>query len=585
MEGSLVANPHLFSMPKQHFGAIVNSQFSAGVSSFAFQGTNAHLVMGASLAASSAAEEKLLPHWRRHYIHVLPPAHPQLWCISAIYRAGTVSFEMRLGHPALAFFCDHQVSSKIIFPGAGYMEMLAAAGKALLNGNSAALAVTGASISAPLIINQTAFAPQLANFVLRAEVHINTGAASLFTDSTVHVSTTYTRLHGSGDAELDTTIWPAERLMAECTMPLDPAYVYQQLSAGSLQYGPAFRLLRDVKQGRGIAAAKVRQQEQRQPLGFQMDPAVLDSCLQLGGMVPQQRAASSSNATYVPATLSALRVGHAIGQGMAVAAAQRPAGVDDADLEVVRNHMIVGGNGCLVCHLEGLKSKSTSRSKLGSGNVASKQGQDMLYNITWTASASQIAREKTCALEHVCSKLSVSTGQSSALAASGIAAVQAGLASHATALQLRTRGQHAVHALPAGITTGFVGQLWGLIRTVAQECPSLAVSGSDVDAFSLDAGASAQLLLGTANHNNAFDGYGTATFASADYLPFMGQLNARPATQPYQLLPMPRGALNNLQLQPVDMSTVKPGQVVVATKAVGLNFRQVQTAINGKSSF
>jgi NADPH:quinone reductase-like Zn-dependent oxidoreductase len=44
---------------------------------------------------------------------------------------------------------------------------------------------------------------------------------------------------------------------------------------------------------------------------------------------------------------------------------------------------------------------------------------------------------------------------------------------------------------------------------------------------------------------------------------------------PYQLVPSPRGALTNLVPTPVDITSTSPGKLVVAVKAVGLNFRDV----------
>ncbi len=582
MEGSIAARPQLFSLPKQPNGTGINPGFSSGVSSFAFQGTNSHLILGPAVHAAGSAEgasASAVPNWQRQYIHVLPPMHAQLSRCSAPVEArpGVIGFEMRMGHPALSFFCDHQVSSKIIFPGAGYLELVAAVGHALLFGAAAAMAAVGTTIVAPLILPHAAGSAELLGITLRAEVHCASSEVSLSTGSTTHVATSFAHLQGA-KPEANLAFMPIERLAAECTVPLDTVYVYQQLAAGGLQYGPAFRLLRCVKQGKDSAAAKLRQAPQQAPAEFLMDPAVLDNCLQLGGMVPQQKGASTaggSGPTFIPATLAALYIGSAVGSGEGAAVAQRPAAIADSEAAVLRNHMIVAARGRVACQLEGLESKSTSgRAKAGSAQAPAGAKQDMLYEVAWAAAS--LAQGEGPMPAHAGSQLALTAGGRVALAASGIAAAQAALGAGAVALQLQTWVQHAGHAMPGGTTEAAAAQLWGLVRTLAQECPSLAVAGSDTGSLApTGASASAQIRLGALAQQGGFDGYGSAAFASTLYLPFMQQSTARSAAEAFQLLPMPRGSLNSLVPQPVDASGAKPGQVVVAVKAVGLNFRQV----------
>lgn len=570
MEGSISARPQLFSMPKQANGTAITPAFSSGVSSFAFQGTNSHVILGAAVPVTGFAASPALPAWQRQYIHVLPPMHPQLGRCTV---AGAVAtFEAGLAHPALSFYCDHQVSSKLIFPGAGYMEMVAAVGNALLFGNSAALMAVATTIAAPLILPNPATSLELSGISLRAEVRCASGAATLLTGSTANVTTTYAHLQGARAESLASAVVPTEALAAECTEPLDTAHVYERLAAGGLQYGPAFRLLRSVKQGKRSAAAKVRQQAQQQPAGFFMDPAVLDNCLQLGGMVPAQQgpaAAASAGATYIPATLAALFVGSAVSGGQAMAVAQRPLGASDSEAAVVRDHVIIGANGRMACQIQGLESRSTS----GKGKAATgaRAKQDMLYDITWEATGlpQQVPAEGG-------RLLALPARSRLELAALGIAAVQTALGEGAAILELQTHGAHDVHAVPAGAAGAAAGQLWGMLRTVIQECPGLSVSGSDADALAPATRAPpAAFRLGGSALQAAFDGYGSAAFASTLYLPAMKQSTASSSAEAFQLLPMPRGSLSSLAPQPVDVSGAKPGQMCVAVKAVGLNFRQV----------
>ena len=124
MEGSMSgANRGLYAMPRQLGGRASTSNSVAGISSFAFQGTNAHALIAPVMEgalASDAAAPPTMPGWQRQFISVLPPAHTQLRSVRV---AGTGAarravLAMQLGAQAChAFFCDHQVSGKLIFPG------------------------------------------------------------------------------------------------------------------------------------------------------------------------------------------------------------------------------------------------------------------------------------------------------------------------------------------------------------------------------------------------------------------------------------------------------------------------------------
>ena len=113
------ANSGLFSLSKQRAAApssISPGSRLAGVSSFAFQGTNAHLLLSDAPAGQPAAAGG--PAWQHQYVQVLPPAHSQLRSVAADPAAKALVLEMRVGQQAVhAFFCDHQVSGKLIFPG------------------------------------------------------------------------------------------------------------------------------------------------------------------------------------------------------------------------------------------------------------------------------------------------------------------------------------------------------------------------------------------------------------------------------------------------------------------------------------
>ncbi len=325
--------------------------------------------------------------------------------------------------------------------------------------------------------------------------------------------------------------------------------------------------------------------QQAQQAEFLMNPALLDSCLQLGGMVPQDPGTGTGKRTYIPASLAALYVGAAVGNEACVASVQRPVDSRDSESAVLRNHMVVGAAGAVHCRLEGLQSRSTT-SKMHSIGADAGQGRetDMLYEISWLAADAEGYIQSIVAGAGTTITLSHSAGELP-IAAASIQALQAALTAGAAGVQLSTIAQHAKNAMPAGSkAVADAGQLWGMLRTTAQECPGIAVTGSDLDAASVLSvgvdGASTLTLRSAAQQAQhgvppAFDGYGSAAAARTLYVPQMRESMARSAPAPFQLLPQPRGSLTSLAPQAVVPNAIQAGQVLVAVKAVGLNFRYI----------
>jgi hypothetical protein len=107
-----------FAMPRQAAGRNSSPAALTGVSSFAFQGTNGHIVVGNTDVLSVVQPEALdSAVWKRQYTGVLPPMHCLLHTVSMAAGIKNFVFEAHLGHATCAFFFDHQVSGKAIFPG------------------------------------------------------------------------------------------------------------------------------------------------------------------------------------------------------------------------------------------------------------------------------------------------------------------------------------------------------------------------------------------------------------------------------------------------------------------------------------
>lgn len=462
--------------------------------------------------------------------------------------------------------------------GAGYMEMAAAAMKSALQGATASVALVGVAIAAPLVFTSPV---NMTDTIIEARVALNTGQLQLKTGNIAHVTATASRLDRPANTSiLETVIVPTERLFAGCSEPLAATYAYERLHSAGLQYGSSFRLLQTIKQGPHTAAAIITQPPSQLHAEFLFNPAVLDSCLQLGGMVPSDLR-KQQEGTYVPAALAALHIGQSVGSSV-VAAAIRAPGTQDSEAAVVRNHAITTRNGSVVCTLDGLQSKSTSGSSTTRARLAADVTEDILYEIDWLAA--QVADPSQASSSTEYNSISVTTTNATELAAAAIASLQGGLESSVAAAQLTTTDTSSGLLSLAGgdANTAVPGQMWGMMRTFAQERPDVSVDGCRIAAAcpnnaSVSSSFPRMLLsrqeTSQPSSSTGFDGYGATYQASTMYAPYMQHTAARSAAKPFQLLPMPRGSLNSLAPQSVDVDTVKSGYVAVAVKAIGLNFR------------
>jgi len=120
----------------------------------------------------------------------------------------------------------------------------------------------------------------------------------------------------------------------------------------------------------------------------------------------------------------------------------------------------------------------------------------------------------------------------------------------------------------------------GMLRTVAQEAPTLGVSAEHESPYDTKALLQTQLLSTARSTVRLFDGYGDSSAASVHFVPrLMATASAVPTPQPFQLLAKPRGALSNLVAAKVDVRTHVANTLVVQVRAVGLNFRLVRVLL------
>ena len=89
-----------------------------GVSSFAFQGTNAHVIAAAASASDVAgmATRGRAATWHRERLWIVPPRHPLLQAAVVDTFAGIMRFEARISVDHQAYLLDHRVGGRGLLP-------------------------------------------------------------------------------------------------------------------------------------------------------------------------------------------------------------------------------------------------------------------------------------------------------------------------------------------------------------------------------------------------------------------------------------------------------------------------------------
>jgi hypothetical protein len=155
--------------------------------------------------------------------------------------------------------CNHVVQHRVIFPGAGYLEVARAAGATALR---AVYFLRPLAAGAPGLLIECAVSDE------RFEVRSSETAA--FEDATVHCS---------GATATDTICWQSVEHASLRTLSraADVAALYDGFDAVGLQYGPGYRTLTNAWAGASDAFARLRARPTHE--GTQVHPAHLDDAL------------------------------------------------------------------------------------------------------------------------------------------------------------------------------------------------------------------------------------------------------------------------------------------------------------------
>ena len=434
-----------------------------------------------------------------------------------------------------------------------------------------AAAVTGAAIPLPLQLQEGGQMARQPPVVLRATIKLSGGALTISSSPTAFkqqhllasLSAVAVTAAPAGSARL-----PASPALARLLLAGQTAAV-----ASSATGAPAYA---SIENG---ACDKTTL----------FHPAAFDSCLQLA-------AAAGSGALKVPAALGCLHLTDRL-TAPQLAAASREQGVAPADQPAVLDYCLCAPDGGVRLKAASLQIKpmragpAAHAAKVaeavgaGAAAPAAAKAEELLYEVAWPAEQPVAAAALAAAAAARAGSIVLPPHGGMATTAAAIAALQAAQLETLGGAMLVTSGAVTAMAAASGpstIAAAAEGGLHGLLRSVALEYRAQRFGTIDGDALAPSAAAAPSFeLLPSGTAAPAEDAYGAARHGGVQQRAVLLPSKTRSGIPPFHLFPMPRGALSSLKPQPVKTDSVAPCHVLLAVRAVGVNFRWGRGASEG----
>lgn len=317
-----------------------------------------------------------------------PMLHPLLNRRVRSPRLTETVFESEVSVDFPAFLNDHRIYATAAFPGTGYFEMALAAARQVFGQQE--YSITNASIHEVFQLPEdTERTVQIVLSTVDAE---NTLFEIFSLDSAPGETNETWKSHASGTIHLDSQLTEEknhvdiEQLKKDCPTQVDVPNYYQQLADLGLEYGPTFRIIRQIWHGDHEALGEIALSGNNIDEGqkYQLHPALLDACFQLLGAAIPPSLSTDTNQVYIPVGLQALKLYKANQSRLwaHVSLATPLFHEDGKPKEILKADLkLFGADGELIAKVIGLQIKHINRAFIK--RIAKPGRNDWLYELDW----------------------------------------------------------------------------------------------------------------------------------------------------------------------------------------------------------
>jgi polyketide synthase 12 len=480
--------------------------------------------------------------------------HPLLGAVVDLPATGGVVLTGRLSCGSQPWLADHVVGGVMVFPGAGFVELVIRAGDEVGCG-----VVDELMLAAPLVL--PASGSVAVQVVVGAVLESGQRAVSVY--SRAHADADWV-LHAQGvvrpesvEPTVDLSVWPPPG-----AAPVDLAGAYQQLAARGYGYGPAFQGLTAMwRRGQEVFAEVSLPEAAGGVGGFGLHPVLLDAALH--AIIVDGEATELG----LPFAWQGVAL-HAAGAS-AVRARMAPAGPSAVSVE------LADGLGLPVLSVASMMARPVSQRQLMA--ALSAGGPDRLFEVVWSPAAPGAPVDTAYAVFESAPADGDVVAATYRRAHAALTAVQSWLSGpDSGVLVVATRG--AV-ALPGEDVADLAGAaVWGLVRSAQTEHPGRVVL-VDTDAALQESAVAAILAVGEPQVVLRNGVVHTARVRPSHGVQEL--LTPPEGDKPWRLGLTSAGTFDNLVLEPVPgaETPLAPGQVRVAMRAIAANFRDVMITL------
>ncbi|MDC3955567.1 type I polyketide synthase [Polyangium jinanense] len=562
--------------------------------------------------------------------------HPLLGAQVHAAQANAV-FEAVLAIETTPYLSDHRVFGRPVVPGTALLELARAAAEVVL-GEGAYLRVEGLTIQSPLVLPEQG--------AVRVQVSISdaegeAGAVAIHGQSlsaqpgeawTEHASGRFTRI-APPEAPRHSAL---SAIRSRCMIPVDTVRLYESFSARGVDYGPAFRGIREIHRGEGESLALLELPESAGDVGesHACHPALLDAALQTIGAA----FSLSDDSAYLPFELGTFSLWKRVPASVFVHATARTPETSRGEV-LTGDVVLLDAGGEHVLSIESISFKRADAAAMPAPKRHTRE--EWLYELTWPEKPLPSSSERPASEAQagewllVGADSTLARGLAERLQAAGAssrfvdigardafgAAIEGALESRPSnvvflwdsqegapgslspsersedasiallslvqsllgadgatpRLTLVTVGAHA--AAPFESVDMVATSLWGLGRTIMEERPELGCRLVDLDPHGRDSLSALWAELA------ASDGETQVLWRGATrHVARLSRVADRkrfeiPDAPSYRLEIAQKGMLDRLHLVPAERSAPAPGEIEIEVKATGLNFRDVIRAL------